>query len=120
MDVSAALTDPELGFTGFTVLRTTYGRQNGTSVPSVQTLDASGCIHPGTPEMIRLLPEAEQREEFIAVYTGFALSAGENGGGETWTVPDRILWNGRTWRVAQVRDWSAFGYVQALAVKMHE
>ena len=50
-----ALTDPDLGFTAFTVQRTTYRRQNGTSVPSVQTLPASGCIHPGTPEMLQLL-----------------------------------------------------------------
>ena len=120
MDLSSALTDPELGFTAFTVQRTTYTRQNGTSVSSVQTLDASGCIHPGTPEMIRSLPEEEQHEEYIAVYTGFALSAGENDGGETWTAPDRILWNGKTWRVVQVRDWSVFGYVQALAVLMYE
>ena len=72
------------------------------------------------PEMIRLLPEEERHEEFIAVYTGFALSAGENDGGETWTAPDRILWNGETWRVAEVRNWSAFGYVQALAMRMQE
>ena len=120
MDVSAALTDPDLGFTAFTVQRITYTRQNGTSVPSVRTLDASGCIHPGAPEMIRLPPEEERHEEFIAVYTGFALSAGENDGGETWTAPDRILWNGETWRVAEVRNWSAFGYVQALAMRMQE
>ena len=113
MDISSALTDPDLGFTAFTVQRTTFSIQNGMAVPSVQTLDTSGCMHPGAPE-------EEQREEFIAVYTGFALSAGENDGGETWTAPDRILWNGETWRVAQVRDWSVFGYVQALAVMMHE
>ena len=120
MDVSPALTDPEMGFTSFSVLRTTYRRQNGTSVPAVQTLSASGCIHPGTPEMLQLLPEEERREEFIAVYTDFALSLGENGGGVTYTAPDRILWNGGTWRVVKVRDWFMFGYCQALAVKMNE
>ncbi len=119
IDITPALTDPEMGFTGFTVQRTTYRRQNGTSVPSNQTLPASGCIHPGTPEMLQLLPEEERAEEYIAVYTGFALSLGENGGGATYTVPDRILWNGQTWRVVKVRNWSMFGYVQALAVKMH-
>ena len=120
MDVSAALTDPDLGFTAFTVQRIMYRLQNGESVPSVQTLPASGCIHPGTPEMVQLLPEEERHEEFIAVYTGFALSLGENNGGTTYTVPDRILWNGETWRVIRVRDWSVFGYYQALAVKMNE
>ena len=120
MDVSAALTDPDLGFTAFTVQRIMYRLQNGESVPSVQTLPASGCIHPGTPEMVQLLPEEERHEEFIAVYTGFALSLGENNGGTAYTVPDRILWNGETWRVIRVRDWSVFGYYQALAVKMNE
>ena len=118
MDLSAALTDPALGFTAFSVLRTTYCRQNGESVPAGQTLPASGCIHPGTPEMLQLLPEEERAEEFIAVYTDFALSPGENGGGTEYTVPDRILWNGAAWRVVRVRDWGMFGYVQAYAVRV--
>ncbi len=120
MDISAVLTDPELGFTAFSVLRTTYRLQDGTSVPEGQTLPASGCVHPGTPEMVRLLPEEERHEEFIAVYTDFALSLGVNGGGETYSTPDRILWNGAVWRLVRVRDWSMFGYHQGLAVKMHE
>ena len=120
MDLSPVLTDPELGFTGFTVQRTTYRRQNGESVPAVQTLQASGCVHPGTPEMIQLLPEEERHEEFIAVYTDFSLSLGENDGDAEYSVPDRILWNGKTWRVVRVEDWSVFGYIQALAVRMHE
>ena len=56
MNLAPVLTDPDLGFTAFTVQRTTYRRQDGTSVPAVQTLPASGCIHPGTPEMLQLLP----------------------------------------------------------------
>ena len=118
--LTPALTDPDLGFTGFTVQRTTYRRQDGTSVPAVQTLLASGCIHPGTPEMLQLLPEEERAEEFIAVYTDFPLSLGENDGGAEYSVPDRILWNGETWRVVQVKNWGTFGFVQALAVKMYE
>lgn len=120
MEIMDALTDPELGFTSFSVQRTTYRRQNGTSVPATQTLAASGCIHPGTPEMIQLLPEEDRREEFIAIYTGFPLRLGENNGGAAYTVPDRILWNGETWRVVKVRDWGMFGYVQGTAVRMHE
>ena len=120
MQITEAITDPELGFTSFSVQRTTYRRQNGTSVPSAQTLAASGSIHPGTPEMIQLLPEEERNEEFIAIYTDFALSLGENDGGATYTTRDRILWNGETWRVVKVRSWEMFGYYQCLAVKMRE
>ena len=35
ISLSAALRDPELGFTSFSVQRTTYRRQNGASVPAV-------------------------------------------------------------------------------------
>ena len=115
-----ALQDPELGYTAFTVQRTTYRRQNGESVPAVQTLPASGCIHPGTPEMLQLLPEEERHEEFIAVYTDFALSLGENQGGATYSVPDRIVWNGKTWRVVRVRNWSMFGFYAAYAVRVRD
>ena len=118
MNLTPALTDPDLGFAAFTVQQTTYRRQNGESVPSIQMLPASGCIHPGTPEMLQLLPEEERHEDFIAVYTDFPLRLGENNGGTAYTVPDRILWNGAAWRAVRVRDWSVFGYYQALAVKI--
>ena len=120
ISLDPALQDPELGYTAFTVQRTSYRRQNGESVPAVQMIPASGCINPGTPEMVQLLPEEERHEEFIAVYTDYALSLGENDGGADYSVPDRIIWNGAAWRVVRVRNWSMFGYYVGYAVKMHE
>ena len=120
IDLSAALTDPDLGFTAFTVQRTTYRRQNGSSVPSDQTLQASGCIHPGTPEMVQLLPEEERQKKLIVIYTSFPLSMGNNPGGVTWNAADRILYGDKVWKLVRLRDWSVFGYCQALAVKMNE
>ena len=120
ISLTSALTDPELGFCAFSVQRITYTRQNGTSVPSSQTLSASGCIHPGTPEMLQLLPEEDRHEEFIVIYTDFSLSLGTNDGGATYTAPDRILWKGDAWRVVKIRDWGDFGYRQAMAIKMQE
>ena len=122
MDIISAILDPELGCTGFTVERITYTRsRSGTTSRSV-TAQAQGCIHPGTPEMLQLLPEEEQAEEFIAVYTDYPLSTGvpETAGASSFTAPDRIHWTGKTWRVVRVRDWSVFGYYQAYAVKMEE
>ena len=114
MDITNAIMDQELGRSAFTVERLTYTRfATGTTSRSV-THQAMGCVHPGTPEMIQLLPEEERHETFIAIYTDFALSLG------TYTAPDRIYWNGETWRVVRVRDWAMFGYYQALAVMMHE
>ena len=74
MDITSAIMDQELGRSAFTVERLTYTRTaEGTTSRSV-THQAMGCVHPGTPEMIQLLPEEERHEEFIAIYTDFALS----------------------------------------------
>ena len=119
MQITDAIMDPELGRSAFTVERLTYTRSaTGTSSHS-RTYSALGCVHPGTPEMIRLLPEEERHETFIAIYTDFALSLGSDHG-STYTGPDRIRWNGETWRVVRVRDWAMFGYYQALAVMLQE
>ena len=122
MDITSAVLDPELGCTAFTVERITYTRsRSGTTSRSVSE-QAMGCIHPGTPEMIQLLPEEEKTEEFIAIYTDYALSTGvpENTSAHSFKGADRVRWNGKTWRVVRVRDWQSFGYYQAYAVLMHE
>ena len=122
MYISSAIFDPELGCTAFTVARITYTRsRSGTTSRSV-TEQAMGCIHPGTPEMIQLLPEEEKAEEFIAIYTDYALSTGvpEDSGAHSFTGADRVHWAGKTWRVVRVRDWQNFGYYQAYAVMVHE
>lgn len=122
MQISDALFDPELGCTAFTVERITYTRsRSGTTSRSV-TAQAMGCIHPGTPEILQLLPEEEKNNQFIAIYTDYALSTGtpEGSGAVSFTAPDRIHWNSQTWRVVRVRDWQMFGYYQAYAVLMQE
>ena len=119
MDITNAIMDQELGRSAFTVERLTYTRTAEGTTSRSATHQAMGCVHPGTPEMIRLLPEEERHEEFIAIYTDFALSLGSDHG-STYTGPDRIHWSNETWRVVRVRDWAMFGYYQALAVKMNE
>ena len=76
MDITSAIFDPELGCTAFTVERITYTRTRAGTTSRSVTAQAAGCIHPGTPEMIRLLPEEEQNEQFIAIYTDYPLSTG--------------------------------------------
>ena len=121
MDITSAIFDPELGCTAFTVERITYTRSRSGTTSRSTTARAMGCIHPGTPEMIQLLPEEEREEQFIAIYTDYALSTGTpEGSGASFTGPDRVHWGGRTWRVVRVRDWEMFGYYQAYAVLMRE
>ena len=113
--------DPELGCSAFIVDRITYTRsREGTASHSV-TESARGCIHPGTAEVLKLLPEEEKNEQFIVIYTDYVLSTGTpEDASASFIGADRIHWNGQVWRVVKVRDWSAFGYVQALAVKLEE
>ena len=121
MQISDALFDPELGCTAFTVERITYTRSHLGTTSRSMTAQAKGCIHPGTPEMLELLPEEERNEQFIAIYTDYALSTGTpEAAGASFIAPDRIHWGGRTWRVVRVRDWEMFGYYQAYAVLMQE
>ena len=119
MDIMSAIFDPELGCTAFTVERITYTRTRAGTTSRSITAQALGCIHPGTPEMIQLLPEEEKNEQFIAIYTDYALSTGTpESTGASFMGPDRIHWNNQTWRVVRVRDWQMFGYYQAYAVRM--
>ena len=101
--------------------RITWTRTRAGTTSRTVTAQALGCIHPGTPEMLQLLPEEEKAEEFIAIYTDYALSTGTpEETGASFVAADRIHWNSQTWRVVRVRDWESFGYFQAYAVLMHE
>ena len=120
MHITDVIFDPELGSASFTVERITYTRsRTGTASRSV-TDPALGCIHPGTPEMLQLLPEEEKVEGSIVIYTDYALSTGtpEAAGASSFVGADRVHWGGKIWRVVRVRDWQAFGYHQAYAVLM--
>ena len=99
MDITSAIMDPELGCSAFTVERLTYTRTSSGTSSRSQTWQAMGCVHPGTPEMIQLLPEEERHEEFIAIYTDFALSLGE----EHLRNCIRSLWKRMQWSLASVR-----------------
>ena len=119
-DILSAIRDPELGAAGFQVIRPMCTVSQGETTRTAQVFPAVGCIHPGTPDVLKLLPEEERHETLIEIYTAFPLSLGENGGGAGYSAPDQILWNGETWRVVRIRDWLSFGYIQALAVRMNE
>ena len=119
-EIETVLVDPDLGAVAFTVERTTYRRVRGALIPTTQCISAYGCIHPGTPEMLELVPEEERKETYIAVYTSFGLCDGENQTGSVFRAADRIRYEGSWWRVVRVREWKAFNYVQALAVKLGE
>jgi hypothetical protein len=120
MNMSSAFLDPEMGGTTFTVKRLTYTRGSGSDPVEDVHLGVMGSIHPGSPEMLQLLPEEERKETFIYIHSEFAFSTGKDNG-TSYTTPDRVIWNGQTWRVVRIRDWIAsYGFCDAWAVLMQE
>ena len=115
-DILSAIRDPELGAAGFQVIRPMCTVSQGETTRTTQVFPAVGCIHPGTPDVLKLLPEEERHETLIAVYTAFPLSLGENSGGTAYTAADRIAWNGKTWKLVSLQDWPAFGCCRGTAV----
>ena len=117
MDIASAIFDPELGCTAFTVERITHTRTRTGTTSRSTTAQAMGCIHPGTLEMIQLLPEEEREEQFIAIYTDYPLSTGTpESTGASFIGPDRVHWGGQTWRVVRVCDWQIIRRFSMLCV----
>ena len=61
MDITNAIMDQELGRSAFTVERLTYTRTAEGTTSRSAIHQAMGCVHPGTPEMIQLLPVEDLR-----------------------------------------------------------
>ena len=119
-DISSLLFDPELGSVSFTVERAVYKHDRAeNTLISRSTTPVIGVIHPVAPEEIQPKPAEDVHEEYIAVYTNYTLSAGESFG-RSFTAPDRIHWNGKTFRVVKARSLPQFYYCQALAVRLRE
>ena len=119
MNVTDAIMDPELGMTSFSVSRIVYTRTPSGTTAQTASASVLGTIHPAAAEELQLLPEEERSETAIVIHTDFALSTGEDRG-KTFTAPDRVAWNGNTYRVVSVRDWSMFGCFKASAVRLAE
>ena len=112
--------DPEIGSVPFIVERNVYKRNKTETIRLSQgTTLVIGVIQPASAEEIQAKPGEDIHEEYIAVYTNFILTAGESYG-RSFTTPDRILWNGKIYRVTKARSWPQFHYCQALAVALHE
>jgi galactose-6-phosphate isomerase len=105
IDVLDVLFDPVIAAEAFTVTRRkeTVGQNGRTQIVS-ETLNGVGSIQPATPQALRRLPEGTRVEGSISVYTSLRLMM------QTETQqPDEISWGGRSYQVADVRDWTHFG-----------
>lgn len=109
--------DPALGGTAFTVTRKLFRPVNGVNTfQSSSATSAAGCVHPASPEDLTLIPEEVRRRETIVLYSAVPLSLGSDGSPDA-SAPDEITWNGKTYRLIRVKDWSPMGFCQGWAVR---
>lgn len=116
----ANLATPLLAAIGTTI--TLHRRAAGTYVDGLwvsgglTTSSLTAHVQPADPETIQILPEGERTEGAIAIYTRAPLISSND---ETGLESDRVVWNGREYRVRIVEDWTqSFGYARALAVRL--
>lgn len=107
LDIPEIFDDPEflseIGLRRSTGQRQTDGTWSGTYGAAVPT---EAIVHPTKPDDLQLLPEGERHLPSLKVFTEAPLAAG-----------DLIDYQGHTWRVAALGDWSAYGFHNAVAVR---
>ena len=75
----------------------------------------NGVVQPASESKTQHLKEGDRFNPAITIYCGRQLNP-------TWgdlpILGDLIEWHGRTYRVVEPKDWSQYGFWQALAVEV--
>ena len=113
-DVTHLLTDPSLGGnTPFTILRTTFTLSQGTLTESTTHIPATGLIQPAPPSTLTPTEVEDTPSESIRLWTTTPLTLGSD---SSHTLPDRIEYKEKAWRIVKLHDWQAYGYFEAVLV----
>ena len=117
-DVTEIINDPEVGGgQPFQVRRVANTRVMGGVTRSVEVIDCTGNIQPQSLQTQSSTAE-DLKTESIVIYACFSFSVGSNDGGVTFDGPDEILYDGKTYRVTSVNDWSDWGFSIAYATRV--
>jgi hypothetical protein len=105
LDFDEIFTEP-LFIDSFSVIRTTQTvNSSGQAQFSAATISGlSGVVTSNPGHDLQRLPDGERQSEKIMVATEFALTTG-NGSIDA----DQVIWNGATYTVASVEDYSRYG-----------
>jgi hypothetical protein len=111
INVSALMTDPDLGGTTFTRLRpaTSYAKE-GEAANTYASTTLAGIVQPSATTDAQLLPEGVRLSDVQAFFTAGDVSAGGPG-----QLPDVLQFGGKSFRVLHVQDFGNHGMVKALA-----
>jgi hypothetical protein len=113
IDVTELLSDPDF-VDEFAFARRTQVMVNGRVTFTTQDSTALGSVQINAPEVLDRFPDAGRPDHWIRIYTLTRMVAQDEAAG---TYGDLVAWQGRTYQVKAVDDWSNYGagYVKALA-----
>lgn len=121
LNISELINDPDFAQpTGFTVTRSTGAWVAGVFTVTTEQLAYTGTIIPATTKEIEMLPEADRVHGAVSVWTLAPLyvtrldntNTGEDGG-----LSDEITWDGKQWKIMQVRGFQDYGYYKGIAIR---
>lgn len=111
LDVSEVIADPDFS-DDLQVIRSFRSVDNtGRTVDTPGFYDTYGSVQPAPQASLVQIPEAERSGSYISVVTPFRLIPLTDS-----TSPDQVVWQGRSYRVRMLRDWSTYGtgFVEAI------
>ena len=110
--------DPDMEGVEFSIVRKTWITEDGAPrLADTEEIFAAGILHPADPTKMDLLPEESRHAPILLIHSTEPLSLGEERG-DSWTGPDEIHWEGRVYRVFQVRPWECYGFWKGWAVEI--
>jgi len=114
-DMSELLTDPDF-VTDFVVSITSGERvRGGAWVETIITEDRQGVIQPASQKDTQYLAEGDRSRQSIKIWSADYLSTSDS---QLPKLGDKITWHDDIHRIVSVKDWSQYGYWQALAVQV--
>ena len=73
-----------------------------------------GVVEPDRGRTLQRMQNGEKQVDSVRIWTRFRLTAGASG---ARLDADKVVWNGATYTVVAIRDWSQYGqgYIEATA-----
>lgn len=114
-DMIDLLNDPDFTTDFILKISTTQRLDNGRQVETFDCHDKNGVIQPAPHKDTQYLDEGDKHRHAVKIWSCEYLSAVDK------RVPqkgDIIEWHCSTFRITSIRDWSQYGYWQAIAVQV--